>query len=115
MPIYEYQCPDCQHRFSILVRKTGDASVAVCPECGGGQASRIISRVSVGRSNQSVWDATGTPGSVRSSEYYKDPRNIGRSTEEKFSRMGIDVPDKVKQQIKAAREGELPKSVKKDL
>lgn len=115
MPIYEYKCPECQHRFSILVRKAGDAAAAVCPECGCENSERIISQVSVGRSNQSVWDATGPSGSTPNSEYYKDPRNIGRSTEEKFSKMGLDVPASVKEQIKAAREGELPKSVKKDL
>jgi DNA polymerase III delta subunit len=45
-------------------------------------------------------------------EYYKDPRNIGRWTEKRFQDMGMELPDEVQQQIQAAREGELPESLK---
>lgn len=32
MPIYEYRCEPCDHRFETLVRSSGD--VARCPKCG---------------------------------------------------------------------------------
>ncbi len=47
-----------------------------------------------------------------SSDYYKDPRNIGRWTEKKFQDMGMEMPSEIQQQIQAAREGELPESLK---
>ena len=34
MPLYEYQCENCDHRFE-LIRKFSDAPVDTCPKCGG--------------------------------------------------------------------------------
>lgn len=42
-------------------------------------------------------------------------RNIGHSTEKKFKEMGLDMPESIKNEIQAAREGELPKSIKDKL
>jgi len=33
MPIYEFDCPSCQHRFERL-QKVADADPSDCPECG---------------------------------------------------------------------------------
>jgi putative FmdB family regulatory protein len=33
MPIYEYQCGDCQHEFEAL-QKIADAPLTDCPKCG---------------------------------------------------------------------------------
>jgi putative FmdB family regulatory protein len=34
MPLYEYQCDTCGHRFEVI-QKFSDAPVEVCPKCGG--------------------------------------------------------------------------------
>lgn len=34
MPLYEYQCDACSHRFEVI-QKFSDAPVTVCPKCGG--------------------------------------------------------------------------------
>jgi len=34
MPLYEYQCEQCSHRFEVI-QKYSDAPIAVCPKCGG--------------------------------------------------------------------------------
>jgi putative FmdB family regulatory protein len=34
MPLYEYQCEQCEHRFEVI-QKYSDAPIAVCPKCGG--------------------------------------------------------------------------------
>jgi putative FmdB family regulatory protein len=34
MPIYEYQCKKCHHRFE-KIQKFSDRHVKKCPECGG--------------------------------------------------------------------------------
>ena len=34
MPLYEYQCEACGHRFEII-RKFSDPPVETCPSCGG--------------------------------------------------------------------------------
>ena len=34
MPLYEYQCKKCKHRFEKIL-KFSDKHVSKCPECGG--------------------------------------------------------------------------------
>ena len=34
MPLYEYECTACGHRFEVI-QKFSDAPIAVCPKCGG--------------------------------------------------------------------------------
>ena len=34
MPLYEYQCEACDHRFE-LIQKFSDEPETTCPECGG--------------------------------------------------------------------------------
>ncbi len=42
MPIYEYQCPDCGHKFEKL-QKMSDDPITVCPECSGGSVRKLVS------------------------------------------------------------------------
>ena len=44
MPIYEFSCSACSHRFERLVR-TGD--VPECPSCGSPRLERIVSLFAV--------------------------------------------------------------------
>lgn len=34
MPLYEYQCDACDHRFEVI-QKFSDAPIETCPKCGG--------------------------------------------------------------------------------
>jgi putative FmdB family regulatory protein len=34
MPLYEYQCDVCAHRFEVI-QKFSDPPIEVCPKCGG--------------------------------------------------------------------------------
>ena len=34
MPLYEYQCDACAHRFEVI-QKFSDSPIDVCPKCGG--------------------------------------------------------------------------------
>ena len=34
MPLYEYECEVCGHRFEVI-QKLSDALIATCPACGG--------------------------------------------------------------------------------
>ena len=34
MPLYEYQCDDCGHRFEVI-QKYSDAHIDTCPKCAG--------------------------------------------------------------------------------
>lgn len=42
MPIYEYACERCEHRFEQLVRLNAD--VPPCPECGEEHVRKLVSQ-----------------------------------------------------------------------
>jgi len=44
MPIYEYLCHECQHRFEYLLRSS---SAANCPSCGSLNLKQLISTCAV--------------------------------------------------------------------
>ncbi|MFA5361667.1 MAG: zinc ribbon domain-containing protein [Candidatus Omnitrophota bacterium] len=41
MPIYEYNCNKCRHRFEFLVRSSGEK--VICPKCGKADLNRLMS------------------------------------------------------------------------
>lgn len=45
MPIYEYACPDCDHRFDEI-QKFSDPPCEVCPKCAARNVKKLISRSS---------------------------------------------------------------------
>lgn len=59
MPIYEYRCARCGHRFSELVRGEGDE--AACPACGRGEPERLLSSLAPARRESSSF----TPAQTR--------------------------------------------------
>jgi putative FmdB family regulatory protein len=44
MPIYDYACQRCGHRFELLVLA---ATTPVCPACGSGDLTRLLSAPAV--------------------------------------------------------------------
>lgn len=43
MPLYEYRCPECGHRFEILQRMGEGAEGLTCPRCGAGKVEKQFS------------------------------------------------------------------------
>lgn len=112
MPLYEFRCQNCNTRFSILVKSVAESFTAECSVCGSSASARVISSFAYHKSMEPIWEESGEPQDFPGPDYYKDPRNVGRRTEKRFSEMGLEVPPQVKEEIQAAREGELPDSLK---
>jgi putative FmdB family regulatory protein len=106
MPIYEYKCQDCGRLTSVFVRSIGSEVDATCRHCGGSKLSRAISGFAYHKSEATILQEYGSePKRV---EDYRDPRQIGRWVERRFSEMGEELPEQTRKMIDAAREGELP-------
>ena len=52
MPLYDYRCKTCEHRFEKLVRTQPGPGVLACPECGRTTAVRQLSSFSTARSDR---------------------------------------------------------------
>lgn len=115
MPIYEFLCQKCQVKSSVLVRNMAESSTPRCPACGSSDLIRAVSAFSYRKSMKTIHEESGEPQMFQSPDYYKDPRNIGRWAEKKFEESGMDMPPQIQEEIQAAREGELPESVKEIL
>ena len=108
MPIYEYRCSACNRRTSVFVRKVSDPEGVACQHCGSPDLERAISSFAHHRTMAGVWEASGPPGMSPGDDYYKDPRNIGRWTEERLGQLGVDMPKEAQEMIDAARDGTMP-------
>ena len=72
MPLYEYQCTKCGHRFE-KIQKFSDKLIKKCPECGG-RVEQTISAPAV-QFKGSVWyvtDYAKKPHAAASSDSGKD-------------------------------------------
>ncbi|MBI4333960.1 MAG: hypothetical protein HY673_22080 [Chloroflexi bacterium] len=108
MPVYEYRCTVCGRKTSLFLRSFREVAEPSC--CGAGMV-RCLSSFAYHKSEATRLEEAGDPDRP-GADYYKDPRNIGRWTEKKFSEMGMEMPAEIKEKIAASREGELPAEIK---
>ena len=94
MPLYEYECKKCGHRFE-KIQKFSDKMVKKCPECGG-QVEQMISAPAV-QFKGSGWYVT---------DYAKKPSSAGSSSG--------DSSSKDKQDDKPKSDGASKESSSKD-
>lgn len=86
MPIYEYRCPSCKRRVSVLFRSLAavDHGAATCSYCGGRGLERLVSRVRVLRGGPASGGPAGEDAGMddlereMSSLDENDPRSLGR-------------------------------------
>ena len=112
MPIYEYVCNSCNKKVTVFLRTSSAQAKPLCPECGSGGLTRIISSFAIHKSISTIYEESGTPGGAVSPDYYKDPRNIGRRLEKQLRDSNIEMPPEIGRSIAEAREGNLPGSLK---
>ncbi|MBI3947739.1 MAG: zinc ribbon domain-containing protein [Armatimonadetes bacterium] len=89
MPIYEYRCLRCSRRFSHLHGVVAEAPALECPRCHGTDLRRLISRVSVLRSEDDMLDALD-PGRFGDME---DPASMRRWARTLGKEMGDELGD----------------------
>lgn len=52
MPIFEFQCRDCNNQFTLLI-SNADKNKAKCPQCNSGNVRQLLSLFSTGRGSKS--------------------------------------------------------------
>ena len=80
MPIYEYQCRRCEHRFE-LIQKFSDKPRKRCPECSG-TVDRLISPPAI-RFKGSGWYVTDYANKKSDKEDKEEKASKNKETESK--------------------------------
>src|SRR5262249_2857898 len=106
MPIYEYQCKKCKHRFE-RIQKFSDPHVKKCPDCGG-PVEQVVSapavqfkgsgwyvtdyakKSSAGSSSSANGESTDNTGKEDDKKDSK-PASSGKKSEEKSKRFDLTI------------------------
>ena len=111
MPIYEYRCHDCRRRVSLLFRSF-DAidATPTCPRCGGTRLTRLISRVSVLRSEESRMDDLADPSSLGDLDE-NDPKSLARWMRKMSAESGEEMPGEFDEVMDRLEAGQSPEEI----
>jgi len=96
MPLYEYECKKCHHRFE-RIRKFSDPKIRSCPNCGG-PVEQLISAPAV-QFKGSGWYVTDYPkksGGASSSQSSDSESSAKESAKEKDKDAGAKKDEKPK-------------------
>jgi putative FmdB family regulatory protein len=80
MPLYEYQCGTCSHRFEVL-QKRADAQIEICPSCGG--PVHKLQSAPAFQFKGTGWYVTDYPKKDHSSSKDADSKDGGQSSADK--------------------------------
>jgi putative FmdB family regulatory protein len=86
MPIYEYRCADCGTTTTVVTLSINAAVDPVCRRCGGRNMTKLVSRVSIRRSEESRLDSLADPSSLGGLDE-NDPKSVARW----MKKMGQDM------------------------
>jgi putative FmdB family regulatory protein len=62
MPLYEYRCPGCGHRFEMLQRMGEGAEGLTCPRCGTAKVEKQFSTFASAASGESSAGSVSAAG-----------------------------------------------------
>ena len=111
MPIYEYRCHDCHRRVSRFYRSfTEIEEVPSCPRCGGLNLTRLISRVSLVRSEEGRLDALSDPSMLGDLDE-DDPKSIARWMRKMSAEGGEYMPEEFGEVIDRLESGQSPEDI----
>jgi putative FmdB family regulatory protein len=115
MPTYEYGCRDCRKRVAIYqtYEEYGKSEV-VCPNCGGQNLKRLISRVRFARSEESRLEGLSDMDSWGDVDE-EDPRAMARMMRRMGKELGEDLPPEFDEVVDRLEAGEDPDEIESSL
>ena len=104
MPIYEYQCDDCNHVLDAL-QKVSDTPLVDCPECGKTSLRRLISAPNF-RLKGEGWYETDFKKENRKNVADKKDEKSEQKESSNFDKSSDKTKKKEKNKDKAAKDAE---------
>src|SRR4026208_2297330 len=90
MPLYEYQCEICDHRFE-QIRKFSDPPLEICPKCGG-VIRKLVSSPAF-QFKGSGWYVSDYGGKSKDADKTREAKESGESKDSKDSKESKDSKD----------------------
>ncbi len=119
MPIYEYRCQECHHRFSVFWRTFSHVNTQQiqCKHCGSQTVDRLISRVRVIRSEASRLENLADPSAWGDFDE-NDPKSMGRFMRKMATEIGDEAGDlgpEFDEVLGRLESGQDPDQIEKDM
>jgi putative FmdB family regulatory protein len=116
MPIYEYRCRKCRRRVSVFLRSFSEVETAkpVCTYCGHDQLQRLISRVSVARSEESRLDSMADDSALGDVDE-NDPRSVARWMKKMSGEVGEEMPSEFNEAVDRMEAGQSFEDIEKSM
>ena len=114
MPIYDFRCNTCRKRFEVFISYQDYGQVPVhCPHCKSDQVSRLINRVRIARSEDSILDNFDDPSQLDGLE--EDPRALGRMMRKMSREVGEDVSPEFDEVVDRLEKGQSPEEIEQSM
>jgi len=116
MPIYEYRCQDCKKKVAVFFRTLSavEHGSARCPQCGGQQLTRLVSRVRALRSEESRMENMADDAALAGLDE-NDPKSMGRWLRKMAQETGEEMPPEFGEAVGRLESGESPEEIEKSM
>ena len=103
MPIYEYRCADCRKKTTVVTLAVSAAVDPVCSHCGGRKMTKLVSRVAIGKSEESRLESLADPSSLAGLDE-DDPKSVARWVKKMGREMGEESGENFDEEVDKAVE-----------
>ncbi|MBI4595982.1 MAG: zinc ribbon domain-containing protein [Candidatus Tectomicrobia bacterium] len=114
MPIYEYLCNSCYRKLTKFWRSMSTKEQVYCPKCGSQDLTRLISRVSVVKSEESRLEALADPSSLAGLDE-NDPRSLAKWMKKMGKETGEELGPEFYEMADRLESGENPEEIERSL
>ncbi len=114
MPIYEYICNSCQRKLTKFWRSMSTTNQIYCPKCGSQDLTRLISRVSVVKSEESRLESLADPSSLAGLDE-NDPRSLAKWMKKMGKETGEELGPEFYEMADRLESGESPEEIERSL
>lgn len=115
MPFYEYKCLTCGKRVRLFMTFAEyDETKPVCTFCQSSELQRLISRVSVAKSEDARLDSLMDDNALAGLDE-EDPRALGQFMRRMSNEMGEDMGEEFEEVVDRLEKGESPDSIEESM
>ena len=118
MPIYEYRCRKCGTKSTFVTLSVKTALDPACRKCGSREIEKLVSRVSIARSEESRLENLADPSKLSGLDE-NDPQSLARwmkrMGKEMGDEMGEELPPEFDDMVDRLEAGQSPEEIESAL